>query len=132
MSFVKGKSKLVFKVPDSIGESMISSGHVKRATEAEYRKQRKAAPTVPETVTPPQVGESESQVAEETANGEPETTGQEVTEEADGATPDETPAGDKPAGNASTDAWRDYALAQGYSEEQLESLGRDEIKSLLG
>jgi hypothetical protein len=35
-----------------------------------------------------------------------------------------------PAGNASTEEWRDYALGNGFSEGDLEGLGRDAIRDL--
>lgn len=37
---------------------------------------------------------------------------------------------DKPAGNASTDVWHGYALAHGKTEQDLDGLGRDEIRAL--
>ena len=36
----------------------------------------------------------------------------------------------KPAGNATEDAWREYALANGKSEDDLKGLGRNEIRDL--
>jgi len=35
-----------------------------------------------------------------------------------------------PAGNAGKDEWYAYRLATGYTEEQLEDLGRDELRDL--
>ena len=115
MTYIKGRrNPRVFYVPDSIGESMVATGHVERATRDEYLEQRNAA---------------EAPVEDRTEE-EPDADSQEPDEAVQ--EPQETPDDGKPAGNASTDSWRDYALAQGYSEEQLENLGRDEIKSLLG
>ncbi|WP_430600330.1 hypothetical protein [Brevibacterium sp. K72] len=37
----------------------------------------------------------------------------------------------KPSGNSSRQAWRDYALATGRSEEELEGLNRNEIRELV-
>lgn len=37
---------------------------------------------------------------------------------------------EKPAGNATEDAWREYALANGKSEDDLKGLGRNEIRDL--
>jgi len=37
---------------------------------------------------------------------------------------------DRPAGNASKDEWYDYRLANSYSEEELEDLGRDDLRDL--
>ena len=39
-------------------------------------------------------------------------------------------AAQKPAGNATEDAWREYALANGKSEDDLKGLGRNEIRDL--
>lgn len=118
MTYIKGRrNPRVFYVPDSIGESMVATGHVERATRDEYLEQRNAAEV-------PVEAPAEEEPADDVQ--EPDEAAHEPHE------PQETPDDGKPAGNASTDAWRDYALAQGYSEEQLEDLGRDEIKSLIG
>ena len=37
-----------------------------------------------------------------------------------------------PNGNASTDEWRGYALSQGASEEDVEGLSRDDLRSIYG
>jgi len=37
---------------------------------------------------------------------------------------------EKPAGNASLEAWQSYAKSQGTSEEDLDGLSRDDIRSL--
>lgn len=37
---------------------------------------------------------------------------------------------ERPAGNASEQAWRDYRLAHGYSEYELEGLGRNDLRNL--
>lgn len=44
--------------------------------------------------------------------------------------PEGDPEGDKPAGNASLEEWRAYALANGKSEGDLDDLKRDEIRAL--
>ncbi|MBE0009588.1 MULTISPECIES: hypothetical protein [unclassified Arthrobacter] len=38
----------------------------------------------------------------------------------------------KPAGNASVEAWHDYALRNGHTEAELDGLKRDDIKTLIG
>lgn len=61
----------------------------------------------------------DEQSQDETAQVPPsgvELTGQPVTE---------------PAGNASTEDWATYARFLGYDEEQLDGLGRDDIKKLV-
>lgn len=51
--------------------------------------------------------------------------------------PDSTPDADgeevleEPAGNATTEAWADYAVSQGYDREDVDSMGRTEIQELL-
>jgi len=37
---------------------------------------------------------------------------------------------EQPAGNASADDWRAYAIAHGVSAEEATSMGRDELKAL--
>lgn len=43
---------------------------------------------------------------------------------------DEEPVDGKPRGNASTEAWHEYAKSQGASDEDLTGLTRDEIRDL--
>lgn len=43
---------------------------------------------------------------------------------------DAPPADEKPAGNASGEAWAEYAKAQGKTDAELDGLGRDEIRAL--
>lgn len=43
--------------------------------------------------------------------------------------PDPAPDPDaRPAGNASADEWRAYAVARGMSQEEADGLGRDELR----
>jgi len=45
--------------------------------------------------------------------------------------PEEEEAGeDAPSANASTDEWYEYREAQGYTEEELDGLGRNELRKL--
>lgn len=37
---------------------------------------------------------------------------------------------DRPAGNAGQDAWRNYRLAHGYTEEELGDKSRNELRDL--
>ena len=37
---------------------------------------------------------------------------------------------DRPAGNASTDDWRTYRLAHGYTVDEVDGLGRDGLRDL--
>lgn len=39
---------------------------------------------------------------------------------------------EQPAGNASTEAWRDYALTQGATEDEVADLTRNELRELYG
>lgn len=43
-----------------------------------------------------------------------------------------TGTAERPAGNASTAAWRAYAVAQGMPAEEAEQLGRDELRERVG
>jgi hypothetical protein len=43
---------------------------------------------------------------------------------------DDDSAGKKPAGNAATEEWQDYARSQGASDEDLEGLSRDDLRKL--
>lgn len=36
-----------------------------------------------------------------------------------------------PAGNASLESWQDFAREQGYSEDDLEGLGRNDLRAAL-
>ena len=54
----------------------------------------------------------------------PATIGPDVVDEPAPATP--------PSGNASADEWRGYAISQGASEEDVESLSRDDLRSTYG
>lgn len=71
-----------------------------------------------------------------TVSGEehtPDSDDSDTTEEAetgDEETEEETPVV-KPAGNASKQAWYEYALATGVSEDDLEGLDRNEIRDLV-
>lgn len=38
---------------------------------------------------------------------------------------------EEPAGNATTEAWAEYAVSQGYDREDVDSMGRTEIQELL-
>lgn len=50
--------------------------------------------------------------------------------DADANADEEEPEDDRPGGNASTDDWYAWRLANGYTEEELEGLGRDALKDL--
>jgi hypothetical protein len=40
--------------------------------------------------------------------------------------------GEPPAGNASTDEWRDYATSRGATEDDVDGLSRDELRERYG
>lgn len=46
--------------------------------------------------------------------------------------PDDVSVLTAPGGNASTDEWRGYAIAQGATESELEGLSRDELRTTYG
>lgn len=57
----------------------------------------------------------------------------EVLVEVAAGTPDTPPAPTQPAGNASEEAWRTFALTQpGVTEEGIAGLGRDELRERFG
>lgn len=128
MTYIKGRTnKRVFEIPDSVGESMVNSGHVLRASKAEFDRQRKAAPA------PDEEDEQKEPETDETDEQNEETSpADERTEERETDADEGKPAAEAPAGNASAQKWADYALTLGYSEEQVEGLSRDELKKLVG
>lgn len=49
------------------------------------------------------------------------------------AAPEDAPGFERPAGNASQEAWRTYALESGQaSEDEVKDLSRDELRELYG
>lgn len=86
----------------------------KRRTAADLEAEREAGADTDTDETETDAGETR------TDTGETET----------GSAPvDDKP--ETPAGNASTDTWREHALTLGFAEEQLDGLGRDDIKKLV-
>lgn len=66
------------------------------------------------------VGDPEAQNAAETKHAARVLAGQSIT------------SAEQPAGNASTEAWREFALAQGVSVEELDGKSRDELREQYG
>lgn len=65
------------------------------------------------------------------AEGEPELL-PETPQQAGGEPVAEVEPVEQPAGNASTEEWRDYAIAQGASAEQVADLTRNELRDQFG
>lgn len=112
MTLVKGPNGLVVDVAPSVASGLIGGGHVVAVEDSDDDS--------PETSTD----------GEETAADQEEQTEQQV-EDSDEESPEtSTEAQTKPGGNASKQVWYDYALAQGFAEEQLDGLKQSEIRAL--
>lgn len=104
MTLVKGPNGLIVDVAPSIASGLIGGGHVV-AVGAE--------------------GEDSEATSEDTTQDNAEV---EDTEDDSDESPTPDPA--KPGGNASKQVWYDYALAQGFAEEQLDGLKQSDIRAL--
>lgn len=147
MTYVKGPNGTVFDVAEHVASGLISGGHVKPATKDEFLKANpgvelakdghptdasKAVPPLGEVagdlpsdtidVWPPEKRRTAADLDAERGAGTETDTGEAGTDTGDTETP---------AGNASKDTWREYALMLGFAEEQLDGLGRDDIKKLV-
>lgn len=112
MTLVKGPNGLVVDVAPSVASGLIGGGHVVAVEDSDA--------DVPQTSTDD----------EETEADQDEQTEQQV-EDSDEESPEpSTEAQTKPGGNASKQVWYDYALAQGFAEEQLDGLKQNEIRAL--
>lgn len=70
-------------------------------------------------------------VAVEDSDADQEEQTEQQVEDSDDESPDtSTEDQTKPGGNASKQVWYDYALAQGFAEEQLDGLKQNEIRAL--
>ncbi|MGZ1491489.1 hypothetical protein [Brevibacterium sediminis] len=138
MTLVKGPNGLVFDVAPSVASGLIGGGHVV-AVEAKGKKKSKKGKADSEE----QEAQSGSEVEEpednsddsfHETNSDPADQGEQPGEQVEDSDDDsdesstETPAA--PSGNASRGDWEAYALAQGFAEEQLDGLKRDEIRAL--
>lgn len=112
MTLVKGPNGLVVDVAPSVASGLIGGGHVVAVEDFDDDS--------PDLSTD----------GEETAADQEEQTEQQV-EDSDEESPEtSTEAQTKPGGNASKQVWYDYALAQGFAEEQLDGLKQSEIRAL--
>lgn len=113
MTLVKGPNGLVVDVAPSVASGLIGGGHVVAVdsdTEVEDTEEVTEDPSI----------EDEDDEADQAEDSDTEL------EE------DEPETGDvaKPGGNASKQVWYDYALNQGFAEEQLDGLKQSEIRAL--
>lgn len=74
--------------------------------------------------------EDEDIVPAPTATVEDEAPTQEAPDEADAGPVEDGPAV-RPAGNASKQAWYEFALASGFSADELDGLDRNELRELV-
>ncbi|WP_155807483.1 hypothetical protein [Brevibacterium sp. VCM10] len=112
MTLVKGPNGLIVDVAPSVASGLIGGGHVVAVEDSDADAQ------------------DYSTDGEETAADQEEQTEQQV-EDSDEESPEtSTEAQTKPGGNASKQVWYDYALAQGFAEEQLDGLKQNEIRAL--
>lgn len=113
MTLVKGPNGLVIDVAPSVASGLIGGGHVEAIesdTEVEDTEEVSEDPSIEDEDDEADQAEASDTEAEE----------------------DEAESGDvtKPGGNASKQVWYDYALNQGFAEEQLDGLKQSEIRAL--
>ena len=114
MTLVKGPNGLVIDVAPTVASGLIGGGHV----EAVDNDTAEAEETNEESEdSPTEDTEAEADQAED-----PDAEVEETEEDTDGSV--------KPGGNASKQVWYDYALDQGFAEEQLDGLKQSEIREL--
>ncbi|GAA1361324.1 hypothetical protein [Brevibacterium luteolum] len=145
MTYVKGPNGTVFDVAEHVASGLINGGHVKPATKDEFLNANPGAepakdghPTDASKAVPP-LGQVAGDLPSDTIDIWPPDKRRTAADldaerEADTETDTgETDTGDTetPAGNASKDTWREHALTLGFAEEQLDGLGRDDIKKLV-
>lgn len=112
MTLVKGPNGLVVDVAPSVASGLIGGGHVVAVEDSDA--------DAPETSTD----------NEETEPDQDEQTDTEAEDSDDESAESSTEDQTKPGGNASKQVWYDYALAQGFAEEQLDGLKQSEIRAL--
>lgn len=112
MTLIKGPNGLIVDVAPSVASGLIGGGHVEKVEDSDAE--------APQSSTED----------EETEADQDEQTDTEVENSDDDSDESSTEAQTKPGGNASKQVWYDYALAQGFAEEQLDGLKQNEIRSL--
>ena len=112
MTLVKGPNGLIVDVAPSVASGLIGGGHVVAVEDSDV--------DAPETSTDDEETEADQDEQPHSA-----------VEDSDEESPEpSTEAQTKPGGNASKQVWYDYALAQGFAEEQLDGLKQSEIRAL--
>ena len=122
MTLVKGPNGLVFDVAPSVASGLIGGGHV---VAVESKKGKTDSEEQEEDNSDDSAQETEENTADQ--DEQPEEQVEDSDDDSDESSTD-TPAA--PSGNASRGDWEAYALAQGFAEEQLDGLKRDEIRAL--
>ena len=132
---VKGPNGLVVDLPASVASGLIDGGHVKAvdggqdvtpdSEQDENPKEpggKSGAPATVDNEAAEQV-EKAAEAAEAADNDlVAENTVADTADDADPA---------RPGGNASRADWAEYAVSQGFAEEQVADLKRDEIRDLI-
>ena len=112
MTLVKGPNGLVVDVAPSVASGLIGGGHVVAVEDPDVDAPE---PSTDDEETEADQGEQSDTEVEDSDEESPEPS---------------TEAQTKPGGNASKQVWYDYALAQGFAEEQLDGLKQSEIRAL--
>lgn len=114
MTLVKGPNGLVIDVAPTVASGLIGGGHVEAVDQdtVEVDETNEESEDSPTEDTEAEVDQAENSDAEV----------EEPNEDTDGSV--------KPGGNASKQVWYDYALDQGFAEEQLDGLKQSEIRDL--
>lgn len=114
MTLVKGPNGLVIDVAPTIASGLIGGGHVEAVDQDTVE--------VDETNDDSEDSPAEDVEAEADQAEDSDADVEEPNEDTDDSV--------KPGGNASKQVWYDYALDQGFAEEQLDGLKQSEIRDL--
>lgn len=141
MTQIKGPNGVVVEVDSATARGMLKDSAYEKVSgpgkPAPFPTERQAAgtgvPHPPQDSPKPSERDLAKEQEEAEANGSlvpaPKPSERDVDEEnTDGAKPVEK--SDRPAGNAGIGDWREYALKQGKTEDELKDLGRNEIRDL--
>lgn len=126
---VKGPNGLVVDLPASVASGLIDGGHVKavdgdRGAKPDSEQHENPEETGGKSGAPATVDNKAAEQVEKDAEAAEAADNDLVAENTD-----VDPA--RPGGNASRADWADYAVSQGFAEEQVTDLKRDEIRDLI-
>lgn len=134
---VKGPNGLVVDLPASVASGLIDGGHVVAVGGNQGAKpdsERDENPEEPggKSGAPATVDNEAAERVEKAAEAAEAADNDHIAENTDGA---DTVDGDadpaRPGGNASRADWAEYAVSQGFADEQVADLKRDEIRDLI-